>query len=357
MLAQLGTAARSKRDWALAVECATQQLNLDTHFGEPPAKIAGDQETLIDLSISAETIDDAKAWLKKLSDNKGVNASDLSRYQQELLRECIRVGRLGEATTALQELWKQTDSNASALYRAELDLIEALRKSGKDAEAKTEIARLFDNHSRWIPDLRSFNDSIPLSKLAIDSGQHSWVPELLTKGETLMSTEQACLNLSQFAELWRKLGNEKHADELMYPSGRTPSRSYGKVGNNSDALNRAPWQIAEQHLRSELAARFKNPDIADFKAEYEKSKSEDPYSAKTQTKLARLQGLAMSKRDWALAIDCALSQLDMDHHLGEPLAKIAGDQKLLIDLCISAGRVDDAKTWLKKLSGNKASIL
>ena len=140
---------------------------------------------------------------------------DLSRCHQAVVRGYIRVGRFEDASKELQELWKHPRSDTTVLYRAQRDLIEDIEEVRKTAEAKAETACLFDEHSRWIPNLKSLTDSTYSSKLAIAIGQRKWVPELLTKSETLMTADQVHLYVPQFAGLWRLLGDEKHAAELM----------------------------------------------------------------------------------------------------------------------------------------------
>jgi tetratricopeptide (TPR) repeat protein len=214
LLRRLGSVAKAEKDWDLAAACDVRQLEIDDHFGEPTTKIVNDHEALIDLYIQAEKVDDAKNWLQKLADTAGVNANEVSRYQQKVLTEYIRVRRFDDARKHLQELWRHAHSDALGLCRCERDLIEALKNCGKDAEEHAETARLFELHSRWILNITSTDDAIVLAKLGIDAGLRKWIPELLTQGETLATGTARFYYLPKLAELRRNLGDEKHANEL-----------------------------------------------------------------------------------------------------------------------------------------------
>jgi hypothetical protein len=215
LLRRLEGAATFHNDWALALECANQELALSKHFLESAKVIAKNEERLIELYIKAGKVDDAQVWLDKLGQENGVRASDLSRYQEMVLEEYIRVGRLDDARKQVKILWPRESTRDSELYRCDRELIEALKKAGKDTEANQEIAQLFAHHSQWIPNLRRFSQALYFSKLAIERGETKWLPALLWQGEQLMPLEQDNFYIPQFAELWRKCGDIQQANKLM----------------------------------------------------------------------------------------------------------------------------------------------
>jgi hypothetical protein len=229
-LLRLAAAAKRKQDWKLAIACGLQQLDQAKRSGESPEQLAPLQKQLVALSLESADLDSAQTWLNELTKNKRISANDLSGWQKKLIREYIRAGRFGDARKNLQVLWASIETDSTNLYRSEIDLIEALKESGMNKEAKEEIVQLFEKRAKWIAQLKSSNEAILLGKLALEANQKKWLPDLLTKGESLAPSDQGECFFPEFAKLWKEIGNEKQANDLLVRYKKFTDQMVGSQG-------------------------------------------------------------------------------------------------------------------------------
>jgi tetratricopeptide (TPR) repeat protein len=213
LLTRLYATSMAQHASSSSIFCAEQQLVMAERFQEKPwiAKYTTD---LIGLNLRARNIRGAEAWLDKLIQRGDVNPRELSRQRDRIIDSCIELGKLAEAEDYLKSAWTATGADGSTLYLAEKNLIEALKKKGRKSEAEQETVRLFEHHSSWISKVNSSEVAIDCAKLAIEANQSKWLPELLTKGESLAKSDRDRFLLIDFATAWSTIGNNDHAKAL-----------------------------------------------------------------------------------------------------------------------------------------------
>lgn len=235
-LKELAWAARSKQDRDLAIDCIKKQIALADRFGDSPQEKAGYYKTLVDISLEKDNLDEAKSWLGKLLAVGGLTAMEQASCQQKLLKAYIDAKQPHEASIYIQTLWNSNGIDGPQLEQSQRELIQFLIKENRNDEAKQEVHSLFEQRAKWIPAQRYFYEAILLGKIAVQTGETTYLRELLLKGETLLPGDQGQFYLRDFADLWEKAGDNAHAEALRskfktFLASITPNQGFPQAFN------------------------------------------------------------------------------------------------------------------------------